>query len=197
MLPHKIEILLDLKAKQKPAPAPESQRAALGAGDVPSFGLANAKVTVVLFADFECPYSLRTARLLPELRRLYEQRVRFVFRHRPLPFHDHARGAAAAAIAAHRQGKFWEYAALLFDHQSALERKDLESYARGLGLNANAFSVALDDPVTHGVIEKDLSLGDAVDARGTPVLLVNGIHVDNPTDPEMVTSKIEEALSQK
>src|ERR1700690_2719864 len=74
-----------------------------------------------------------------EIRLKFERQVRFVFRQFPLTFHTQAHLAAEAALAAHAQGRFWEMHDLLFAHQKALERKDIESYAASAGLNMDAF----------------------------------------------------------
>jgi protein-disulfide isomerase len=94
--------------------------------------------------------------------------------HQPLPFHNNAQGAAEAAMAAHEQGKFWEYAEKLFANQRALSRPDLEKYAGEVGLDMGKFKDALDKGKFKDAIQKDKDLGQRVGAGGTPTFFING-----------------------
>lgn len=94
--------------------------------------------------------------------------------HQPLPFHNNAQIAAEAAMAAHEQGKFWEYADKLFANQRALSRPDLERYAQDLGLDMSRFRKALDTGKFKDVIKKDSDLGKRIGAGGTPTFFING-----------------------
>ena len=94
-----------MEAQNKPL-SPEVA-AELAAGDVASFGSKDAKVTVVEFSDFECPYCTRAANATNEIKKKYGDKVRVVFRHFPLSFHKNAHLAAQASMAANAQGKFW------------------------------------------------------------------------------------------
>jgi protein-disulfide isomerase len=94
--------------------------------------------------------------------------------HQPLPFHNNAMIAAEASMAAHEQGKFWEYHDKLFQNQRALSRPDLERYAQEVGLDMARFRSALDQGKFKDVIKKDQQVGDRVGARGTPTFFING-----------------------
>jgi len=82
--------------------------------------------------------------------------------------------AALASMAAHEQGKFWEYADLLFDNQKALSRDDLELYARQLGLDMDKFRAALDGKRFEDKIRRDMAEGNRAGVRGTPTIFING-----------------------
>src|SRR5689334_19852724 len=108
-----------------------------------SQGPANAAVTLVLYGDYECPYTRLSRRSVHQLRREFSDRLRFVFRHFPLEeIHPHARVAAAAAEAAARQTDFWTMHEYLFEHQKALGDVDLQAYAAKLGLDSERFDAS-------------------------------------------------------
>jgi len=112
--------------------------------DSPWKGGANAPVTIVEFTDYECPSCAATQPVLEEVAKEFGDRVKLVVRSFPLGQHTHAFKAAEAAEAAREQGKYWEYAALLFANQKALEVDNLKQYAGQLALDRKKFDAALD-----------------------------------------------------
>ena len=98
-------------------PRPRPYRKVDVPADAPSFGPKDAKVTIVEWSDFECPFCSRVGPTLKQIKETYGKDVRVVFRHQPLPFHQNAKLAAEASMAAHEQGKFWEYHDKLFANQ--------------------------------------------------------------------------------
>jgi protein-disulfide isomerase len=144
-------------------------------GSSPARGPAGAPVTVVLFSDFQCPYCKKVEPTLAALEKDYPGKVRVVWKNFPLDIHPAARLAAAAALAAHVQGKFWAMHDRLLDNQQALDRVTLEGYAREIGLDPVRFRTALDslDPV----VDRDVKLGLALGVTGTPTAFVNGRRV--------------------
>src|SRR5579862_3334448 len=92
----------------------------------PSKGPADAKVTIVEFSDFQCPFCSRVVPTVEQIEKAYPKDVRVVFRHNPLPFHPNAPLAAEAAVAAEAQGKFWEMHDKMFTNQQNILRPDLE-----------------------------------------------------------------------
>lgn len=177
-------------------PVRDDAWSALAAGSPPSFGPTDAKVVVVAFSDFECPYCAQLVELEAQLRKHYGDRVRVVFRNFPLSFHARARPAARAAMAAHRQGKFWEYHDLLFAHQEALTREDFVGHARKLSLDVAAFEKALDDPAIEAMVAADVALGETVGVPGTPTLFADGERVEDPFDFEALSEKLDAALGE-
>jgi protein-disulfide isomerase len=105
-----------------------------------------------------------------------------------------ARGAAEAALAANAQGKFWEFHDRLFEHQSELDRANLEDQAKAVGLNVPAFKKALDQKEYSPAVESDMKMGETAAVQGTPTMFVNGARIDNPTSFETVSAQIETAL---
>lgn len=197
MLEHIPEITADLnkmEAANKPL-APEI--AANIAKGGPSFGPEDAKVTVVEFSDFQCPYCSRAATVVDQMKEKYGTRIRFVFRQYPLPMHENARIAAEAALAANAQGKFWEFHDKMFQNQSKLTRESLEGYAKEAGLNVGDFKKALDSKTYAAAVESDMKLGESVAVQGTPTMFINGARVQNPTSFEAIAAQLDGALSGK
>jgi protein-disulfide isomerase len=190
------KILADLKskeAKNKPL-APELQ-AKLTTGTVPSFGPADAKVTVVAFSDFQCPYCSKAADVFTQLKKEYAGKsVRVLFHQFPLSFHKDAHLAAQAAMEAQAQGKFWEYHDLLFKNQRALQREHLEKYASQLGLNLGALRAALDSGKYKAAVDADMKLGEEVSVSGTPTVFINGERAANPSAFDAVKQSIDAKL---
>jgi protein-disulfide isomerase len=195
MLDHLPEIIADLK-KMEAANQPLSPEiaASIANSKGPAFGPANAKVTVVEFSDFQCPYCSKAASVVDQVKEKYSDRVRFVFRQFPLPMHENARGAAEAALAANAQGKFWEFHDKLFQNQTQLTRPGLEGFAKDAGLNVAEFKKALDDKTYAAEVDSDVKLGESVAVQGTPTMFINGARVANPTSFETVSAQIDTAL---
>ncbi len=168
------------------APAPQAPAAPAGApaagavkrievpADSPSFGPKFAKVTIVEWSDFQCPFCSRVSPTLAKIKENYAKDVKVVFRHQPLPFHGDAQLAAEASMAAHEQGKFWEFHDKMFANQGALKRPDLERYAKEIGLNDAKFKAALDSGKFTQRVKQDAQAGSAVGANGTPTFFING-----------------------
>jgi protein-disulfide isomerase len=182
-----------IAASNKPLTA-ETQ-AKIASGDAPDFGPKDAKVTIVEFSDFQCPYCTKAADAVKEIKKKYGDKVRFVFRQFPLDFHKQAHGASQAALAAHAQGKFWPYHDLLFANQSALQPEDLEKYAKQVGLNLTAFKNAMKDKTFTKAVDADLALGQEVGVQGTPSMFLNGERVSNPTDFNGLAALIDKKLA--
>jgi protein-disulfide isomerase len=144
----------------------------------PSRGPATAPITIVEWSDFECPFCRRAVPVVDELLALYGERVRIVYRHFPLEkIHPRARGAAAAAVCAEAQGRFWEYHDRLFAGDAALDAPALAGHAAQLGLDRAAFDACLADPATQARIDADAEAGRQAGISGTPAFFVNGIHL--------------------
>lgn len=132
------------------APQPQAektlgaQEAAQLAGSSPAKGSSQAKVTIVEFSDFQCPYCGKVQETLKKIFETYPNKVKLVFRNYPLPFHENAEPAAQASLCANEQGKFWEFHDKLFANQEKLTVTDLKQYAANLGVDANKFNSCLD-----------------------------------------------------
>lgn len=157
----------------------------------PQLGPDNAPVTFVMYSDFTCGYCNRFHSTVYEALEGYEDRVRVIFKQYPRsqpPSH------AVAALAAHAQGKFWEYHDQLFA-QRAGSREDFIRLATELGLNVEQFTAALDDPalVTRANAERDEGAGFGV--RGTPTWFVNGNRQVGAVDAATLRAAWDSALN--
>ncbi|MBN2195402.1 MAG: thioredoxin domain-containing protein [Polyangiaceae bacterium] len=181
--------------EKRNAPLTAEVAAAQAAGNGPSFGPRNAKVTVVEYSDFECPYCSRAAEVVEQLKKKYSDRVRFVFRQFPLPMHRNAALASQAALAAHAQGKFWQLRDKMFANQRALDRENIEGHARQIGLDMARFRKALDDSSYDAAVKADVALGEQISVSGTPTMIVNTKRVPNPTDYAAIAMLIDGELA--
>ncbi len=143
-------------------------------GDSPAKGAKDPKVTIVLWSDFQCPFCSRVVPTMKQIEDTYGKDVKMVFRHQPLPFHNNAKMAAEASMAANEQGKFWPMHDKMFANQGALDRQNLETYAKDIGLDMGKFKNALDTNKFAARVEADSAAGNAVGANGTPTFFING-----------------------
>ncbi|HEU4387571.1 MAG TPA: thioredoxin domain-containing protein [Blastocatellia bacterium] len=156
---------------------PEPPAFALSNENQPRKGNADAPVTIVEFTDFECGTCARTQPALEDLLVEYQGKVNLVVRDFPLENHKNAGKAAEAAEAARAQGKYWEYAALLFNNQTALDVPSLKSYAEQLGLDRARFDSELDSGKYFDPVSRDRQVGLLLGVDATPTLFVNGRRV--------------------
>jgi protein-disulfide isomerase len=156
-------------------PAPVAPFAEIDLTGAASRGPSDAPVTVVEFADFECPHCGKMWATVEEALKPYGARVRYVFRNFPLPFHEFALEAAMAARAAQRQGRFFEFAGLLFTNQKALSRPELVKWASKAGLDVDRFTRDLEAGGDAADVLLEKKEGERIGVRGTPMLFVNGV----------------------
>lgn len=152
--------------------------------DSPQRGPEVAPVTIVEFADFECGFCVRGNDTLDKLRRRYGDKVRVVYKHFPLDFHSHAFLAARAVMAAHAEGKFWEFHDRLYQHKAQFDENTLLAIARDLKLDLKKFKTRLHSTEADAKITADQDLGHTLGVRGTPAYFVNGRAVDGAV-PEL------------
>lgn len=162
-----------------------------------SKGDAKAPITIVEFSDFECPYCRRAQASLLKVQEVYQDKVRMVFRHYPLPFHAKAPKASEAAQCAADQGKFWPMHDLLFSDKSKLDVVDLKAAAKTLGLDVAVFDKCLDSDKHAARIEADLTEGKKLGVTGTPTFFINGIRIVGAQPFEKFKEVIDEELKAK
>jgi protein-disulfide isomerase len=149
----------------------------ISADDDPARGDANAPVMIVEFTDFQCPACAAMHPVLEDVLKSYGNKVRFVVRDYPLNQHEWARKAAEAANAANAQGKFFEYIAVLFKNQKALDVASLKKYASQLNLDRVRFDAALDRGVYAAEVQKDVEDGELYGVGSTPTIFINGVQL--------------------
>ncbi len=166
-----------------PVPAPEVRTVPAPGKDNPSRGSANAKVVIQVFADFQCNHSRRANETLALVEQRYGDRVRIVWRHRPVPLHPAAPLASEAAqevFAQKGNEAFWKYHALLFENQLApggLDRPALERYATQVGVDIARFKAALDNHTRKPAVDADQQIAEAARIVSTPTFLINGYYL--------------------
>ncbi len=165
----------------------------------PSVGPRDALVTVVEFADFQCPFCARVVPTLAQLRQRYGDDVRIVWKHHPLPFHQHAMEAAEASAEAFAQGgdaMFWAMHDRLFDTQRALDRAVIDAAAQQSGLDMGRYAAAMERHTHAAEIARDVALAEALGANGTPEFFLNGSHLVGAQPLESFTSAVDRILAR-
>lgn len=159
----------------------------------PSRGPATARLTVVAFLDFECPYAAATYFDLLGLQAKYRDSVRVVFKHLPLSSHRQARLAATAAEIARDQGKFWEFSSALFHEQDFLSYPFLREIARKVGIDMSAFNRALEHRRRDFLarVERDLADARSLGVTASPTVFFNGLRFNGHQGAEAYTQLVE------
>ena len=162
-------------------PSPQQPRIQASADDDPVKGSADAKITIVEFSDFQCPFCARFyTETLPMIEKNYIDtgKVKLVYRDFPLSFHQNAQKAAEAAECADEQGAFWDYHNSLFENQdewSSAGAKKFVEYASGFGLDEEEFNDCLDSGKYKDEVQNDFSAGSGYGVSGTPTFFINSV----------------------
>jgi protein-disulfide isomerase len=143
-------------------------------------GAADAKVTVVEFADYQCPFCAQAAPLVQQVLDAYPKDVRVVYKQFPLTtIHQNALPAAKAAVAAGKQGKFWEMHEALYQNSRNLSPEKLKELAQQIGLDVARWEKDMASPEVMAQIAQDQADGRNADVTGTPTIFVNGKRLMN------------------
>ncbi len=160
-------------------------------------GPKDAPITVVMFADYECPFCGRGAENLEQARAKFADKVRVVYRDYPLGFHERAVPAAVAARCAGAQGKYFEMHDLLYGDQDKLSDETLAAHAATLKLDAKAFATCQADPAVVAAVRADEEAGNAAGVDGTPAFFINGIKLGGAQPPEAFIEVFEQELARQ
>ncbi|MBF0595570.1 MAG: thioredoxin domain-containing protein [Candidatus Omnitrophica bacterium] len=177
--------LRNLKDRPQPVPAarPADAQAEnldkvydIPVGDSAVLGPKDAPVTITVFDDYQCPFCGKFYPAAVDGQKAFPDKVRLVVKHYPLPFHNMARPAAKAALAAAEQGKFFEMSDLIFANAASLSNDKFKELAGKAGLKVDQFLKDLKDKdaAYDKKIQDDIDLGGKVDVRGTPTYYLNG-----------------------
>jgi protein-disulfide isomerase len=191
------QFLAELRKKYSPKVSLKPPVVAVETAGRPARGGAKAPVTIIEFSDYQCPFCKRAEGVVDQVMQTYGDKVRVVFRNYPLPFHQHARGAAEAASCANAQGKFWEYHRKLFSSQNALAEDKLKAYAGELGLDQAKFDTCLATKPFKAAIDKDVADGEKAGVSGTPAFFINGRMISGAQPFERFKEVIDEELTSK
>lgn len=163
----------------------------------PVFGNKDAKISIVVFSNFQCPYCARADKTLRDIIKdpILENKVNLVFKHFPFERHPEARPASKATLAAHEQGKFWEMSEKIFAHQDAMNAKNYELWAKELKLDMKKWQHDLkeNDAKYNKTIDDDIKLGsEKAHLQGTPWILVNGWLLESELNAASIKKLIED-----
>jgi protein-disulfide isomerase len=140
----------------------------------PVRGPADARITLVEFSDFECPFCSAAVKQVDIVMAAYPKDVKLIYKQYPLSMHPHAQFAAEASLAAREQGKFWEMYEVLFKNFQHLSRENVMLWAKQLGLDVDKFKADIDSRKFKAAVDKDLADGEAAGVYGTPAFYING-----------------------
>ncbi len=169
---------------------------AIPTAGAPVQGPAAAPLTLVEFSDFQCPFCSLAVAKLDAVLKAYPGKVKLIFKEFPLDTHSQAALAAAAAIAAHQQGKFWPMHYALFAHRTDLSRPSILALARTVGLDMHRFQADLDSPETKKTVARDMEDGDRAGVEGTPSVFINGRKYNGALDLPAIRTVIDEELKK-
>lgn len=166
-------------------------------------GSTTAAVSLIEYGDFQCPACGAYEPIVEQLRSLYGEKVRFVFRNFPLPQHQNAPGAAKAAEAAALQGKYWEMHDLLYTKQNdwadaspgSVVSQYFNGYAQSLGLDVAKFDQDMNSAAVATKLQNDISSANAARVDHTPTFFVNLTQIPNPTSLDEFKTVIDAALA--
>jgi protein-disulfide isomerase len=180
-------------------PFPDMPRIPVSADDDPSEGSADAPVTIIQFAEFQCPYCGAANQTVQRLLKDYDGKVRFVFRDFPLGFHENAIPAAVAANCANQQSidKYWKFHDSFMANQKALTEADIQKAAQEAGVDTAKWEACRKDPAIEAEVRKDQEDGAAVGVTGTPAFFINGIFLNGAQPYEKFKMIIDAELAKK
>ena len=154
-------------------------------GNEPIYGKVDAPITVLEWADFECPHCGRVAPQLKALAQKYPDDVRLVYRNYPLdqacnanvgPMHSNSCHAARASVCAQEQGKAWELNAKMFANQSYLAVSDILFMSKEIGIDPGLLATCMDSELAYSRVARDVADGQAAGIHGTPSIFLKGVH---------------------
>lgn len=161
-------------------------------------GGKNAKVEVIEYSDFECPFCARHYGTSSQLVKEYGNKIKFVFRHYPLSFHQNAMFSAEAAECAGDQGKFWQMHDKLFDLnlEKDFSQDSIKAAAKKLGLNSSKFTKCLEDNKYQDKVKDQMAAANAAGVTGTPATFINGELISGARAIEDFRAAIDAALGK-
>jgi protein-disulfide isomerase len=164
--------------------------------DAPMKGNPNARITLVEFADYECPHCKRLQPVLRQIVDEFPNDVKLYFKHYPLPQHPNARLAAEGAVAAQKQGKFWQYQDKIWDHQEDLGPAEIEKVAKETGLDVSKFRKDIASDAVKARVAKDHDEGSTIGLQATPTLFIDGREYTDSRDADSLRDWIKDELGR-
>jgi len=159
-------------------------------------GAVNAKITLVEYTDFECPFCFKGFETIEQIVEAYGDEINLIYKNFPLSFHANAQKAAEAAECAGDQDMFWEMYETLFQNNDALAVDDLKAYADDMGLDTEQFNACLDNDEKAELVQQDLADGQSLGITGTPTFIINGKKIVGAQPFEVIEEVIKEELAK-
>jgi protein-disulfide isomerase len=191
-----IEVAKASKFGSRPEPKLLEDPVVIPTQGSPVSGAANARITLVEFSDFQCPFCPKASLQLAAILKAYPNDVKVIFKQFPLDSHPQARIAAQAALAAHQQGKFWELHDVMFANRNSLSREAIIGWARKTGIDMKRFNADLDSEPIKKAVAKDIEDGENAGVAATPTVFVDGQHYNGNLDLETFKPIIEAELKR-
>lgn len=191
--------IAELKSKMNASselPFPDLPRIAVSVDDDPMMGVKDAPITIVQFAEYQCPYCGKAGESIDRVMEEYAGKVQMVYRDFPLSFHPRAVPAAVAANCAGEQDKYWEMHKLLMSNQRALEEGDLVAHAQTLELDMAKWNTCREDPAQAAEVQADMEAGAEAGVSGTPAFFINGIMLSGALPFEQFKEVIDRELER-
>ena len=167
-------------------------------GNAPVTGGKDAKVTIVEFSDFQCPFCAKGADILTALKKKYGNKIKVAFKNFPLPFHNHAEEAAVAGLCANEQGTnfFWKMHDAMFANQDSLDTEGLKKTAKKIGLKPDEFEKCLSEKKYLSQVKQDMEEGRKIKVKSTPTFFINGQLINGAQPVEVFSEIIDEELAR-
>ena len=163
----------------------------------PTTGPANARITLVEFSDFQCPFCSKASQQIGAILKAYPNDVKLVFKQFPLDNHPQAMISAQASLAAWNQGKFWQLHDLMFANRTQLSPDAIHFWADSLKLDMKKFDADLNSLAVKKQVIKDLEDGEKAGVEGTPTLYIDGQRYNGELDLAKIKPVIDEELKKK
>ena len=184
-------------APSRPGRPDPNRRYSINVSGAPVKGSEKAKVTVVEFSDFQCPFCARVGPTLEKIAETYPDDVKIAFKHLPLnSIHPKAPAAHAAAEAAHQQGRFWEMHDKIFANQRTMSQAAYEQYAQQIGLDVDRFKKDSSSATVKRRVDGDAAEAARLGVTGTPAFFINGRYLSGAQPFESFKRIIDQELER-
>lgn len=190
------ELMSQLKQGAEIKISLEPPRVDVDISKAPTIGDKDAKITLIEFSDYQCPFCMRVRPAIWKLMDEYKGKIRYAFMDFPLSFHKDAKKASEAARCAGDQGKYFEFNKKIFDNQSKIGVEDLKKYAKELQLKMKDFDSCLDNGKHAKDVEESVEIGINSGVSGTPAYFINGIMLSGAVPYESFKEIIETELKK-
>ena len=184
----------DLRRIASEPPALLEDPVKISVDGAPTRGPASAKVTIVEYSDFQCPFCSKAVKQAELLQAKYPKDIRLVFKQFPLDQHAQAEIASEGSLAAHNQGKFWGMHDKMYSDIRDLSRERLLTYAKDLGLDVNKFRQDLDSHKWEKEVNREREEGEQFGVNSTPTFFINGKKYNGAFEVSQLTPIIEKEL---